>query len=325
MALVAQPPEAAMSDDYDSPWKDILQAHFQDFMTLFFPVAAADIAFARGVEALDKELAQVVQDAELGRRLADKLLRVWLNDGAEAWLLVHIEVQGQREAEFPERMFVYGYRIYDRYRRTVVSLAVLADETPSWRPRRFQVGRWGSRIGIRFPTVKLLDWAGRDAELEASDNVFATVVLAHLATQATRNDPRARFDRKLKLTRRLYERGMPRQTIIDIYRFLDWLMRLPEDLELQYSDAIHQIEEQQKMPYLSFVERRGLERGEEIGEQRGVRRVVRGLLERRFAPLPEDVVARLEQADVDQLMAWSERVAEAPSLEAVFAEREGDG
>lgn len=305
-----------MTDDYDSPWKDILEAYFPDFMTLFFPVAASEIDFARGVEALDKELAQVVQDAELGRRLADKLLRVWLTDGVEAWLLVHIEVQGRREADFPERMFVYAYRIYDRYRRTVVSLAVLADEVPNWRPRRFQVGRWGSRIGIRFPTAKLLEWAGRGAELEASDNVFATVVLAHLATQATRNDPRARFNHKLKLTRRLYERGLPRQTIIDLYRFLDWLMRLPEDLELQYTDAIHQIEEQLKMPYQSYVELRG--------EQRGVCRVVRSLLERRFAPLPASAVERLEQADVDQLMAWSERVAEAPSLDAVFSDRAHD-
>jgi hypothetical protein len=48
----------------------------------------------------------------------------------------------------------------------------------------------------------------------------------------------------LQLTRRLYERGLPRQTIIDLYRFLDWLMRLPEDLELHYTDAIVRIEEQ---------------------------------------------------------------------------------
>jgi hypothetical protein len=26
-----------MTDDYDSPWKDILEAYFPDFMTLFFP------------------------------------------------------------------------------------------------------------------------------------------------------------------------------------------------------------------------------------------------------------------------------------------------
>ena len=156
--------EPSMPDDYDSPWKDILEGHFPDFMALFFPAAAAEIDFSRGVEMLDKELAQVVQDAELGRRLADKLLKVWLRDGGEQWLLVHIEVQGQSESGFAERMFVYGYRIYDRYRRTVVSLAVLADETPHWRPRRFQVGRWGSRIGIRFPSVKLLDYAGREAD-----------------------------------------------------------------------------------------------------------------------------------------------------------------
>lgn len=50
---------------------------------------------------------------------------------------------------------------------------------------------------------------------------------------ATRRDAQARFAQKLQLTRRLYECGLPRQTIIDLYRFLDWLMRLPEDLELQ--------------------------------------------------------------------------------------------
>jgi len=303
-----------MSDDYDSPWKDIVEDQFPDFMALFFPAAAAEIDFASGVEGLDKELAQVVQDAELGRRLADKLLKVWLTDGSEQWLLVHIEVQGQPEGGFAERMFVYAYRIYDRYRRTVVSLAVLADEAPRWRPRRFQVGRWGSRIGIRFPSVKLLDYAGREAELAASDNVFATVVLAHLANQATRGDAQARFAHKLQLTRRLYERGLPRQTIIDLYRFLDWLMRLPEDLELQYTDAIFRIEEQLKMPYLSFVERRG----EQIGEARGVARLLRTQLEQRYAPLPAEVIKRLEQADAVQLMRWGTRIADARSLDEVF-------
>jgi hypothetical protein len=30
--------------------------------------------------------------------------------------------------EFAERMFVYNYRLYDRYRRPIASMAVLADE-----------------------------------------------------------------------------------------------------------------------------------------------------------------------------------------------------
>jgi hypothetical protein len=41
----------------------------------------------------------VVRDAELGRRLADKLVKVWRRDGEEVWVLIHIEVQGQVEAK----------------------------------------------------------------------------------------------------------------------------------------------------------------------------------------------------------------------------------
>jgi hypothetical protein len=59
----------------------------------------------------------VVRDAELGRRLADKLAQVWLRDGADAWVLVHVEVQGQEERAFAKRMFTYYYRILDRYDR----------------------------------------------------------------------------------------------------------------------------------------------------------------------------------------------------------------
>jgi hypothetical protein len=31
-------------------------------------------------------------------------------------------------------MYVYNYRLFDRYDRPVVSLAVLADASPTWRP-----------------------------------------------------------------------------------------------------------------------------------------------------------------------------------------------
>jgi hypothetical protein len=142
-----------VSDDFDSPWKEILEGYFPDFMAFFFPEAAAEIDWSRRFEPLDKEMAQVVQDAELGRRYADKLLKVYLLDGQEEWLLVHIEVQGRREADFAQRMFVYAYRLYDRYRRDIASLAVLADTAPSWCPCRFGIGRWGSQLEIRFPSA----------------------------------------------------------------------------------------------------------------------------------------------------------------------------
>jgi hypothetical protein len=87
--------------DYDSPWKEMLDGYFPDFMAFFFPVAHGDIDWSRGYESLDTELQQVVRDAALGTRLADKLMQVWRHDGVAQLVLVHIEIQGTRDPHFP--------------------------------------------------------------------------------------------------------------------------------------------------------------------------------------------------------------------------------
>ena len=104
-------------DDFDSPWKEALEQALPEFLALFFPPAHAGIDWSRGYRFRDKELQQVVRDAELGRRYADKLAEVYTLDGKEAWVLVHIEIQGQAGPGFAERMYVYHYRLFDRYRR----------------------------------------------------------------------------------------------------------------------------------------------------------------------------------------------------------------
>jgi predicted transposase YdaD len=101
--------------DYDSPWKEVLERYFAAFMAFFFPVIHTGIDWARGYEFLDKELQQIARDAQLGRRYADKLIKVWRPEGSEVWVLVHVEVQGQYEANFAERMFMYYTRLRDRY------------------------------------------------------------------------------------------------------------------------------------------------------------------------------------------------------------------
>jgi len=65
-----------------------------------------------------------------------------------------VEVQAQKDPEFVQRMYVYNYRLFDRYNRKVASLAVLADERPAWRPDQFGYSLWGCTIGFRFPVVK---------------------------------------------------------------------------------------------------------------------------------------------------------------------------
>src|SRR5262245_22701577 len=137
--------------DYDSPWKEALDRYFEQCLAFFFPQAHADIDWGRGYQTLDKELQQVVPAAEQGRRYVDKLVKVWLKSGEEKWILIHVEVQTSRESEFPKRMYVYNYRIFDRYDHEVVSLAILGDEDAGWRPDSFGHERWGFSAGIRYP------------------------------------------------------------------------------------------------------------------------------------------------------------------------------
>jgi hypothetical protein len=124
--------------DYDSPWKEALDVYFEAFLALFFPNVHRDIDWSRGYEMLDKELQQLLPKSAQGRRTVDKLVKVWRHNGVETWVLIHVEVQTRRQRGFGRRMFVYNCRIADRYNREVVSVAVLADDDPNWRPDRYE-------------------------------------------------------------------------------------------------------------------------------------------------------------------------------------------
>jgi hypothetical protein len=56
-------------DDYDSPWKDVLEHAFPEFMTFYFPAAHAQIDWSCEHAFLNTELRQVVRDAELRKQV----------------------------------------------------------------------------------------------------------------------------------------------------------------------------------------------------------------------------------------------------------------
>ena len=264
--------------DEDSPWKEILERYFKEFLAFFFPEAHAAIAWDKGYEFLDKELQKVVRDAKLGKRLVDKLVKVHTHEGVETWVLVHVEIQGQIDADFARRMYVYNYRLFDRYDRRIASLAVLTDDQVQWRPSSFGYELWGCRAGLEFPVVKLLDYMQDSATLETNPNPFALVVLAHLETHATRRKAKERLQGKLALVRMLYERGYAKQDILELIRFIDWVLVLPEELETEFGQIVIEYEETMKMPYVTSFERAGIKKGIQQGIQQGELRTLREAL-----------------------------------------------
>jgi hypothetical protein len=289
-----------------------MDLYFRELMHFFFPDIASDIDWDKGFQFLDKELQQVVRDAEIGRRHADKLVRVWSHDAEPFHVLIHIEVQSDRDPDFAQRMYVYNYRIFDKEFLPVTSLAILADDAPSWRPDSYSASRWGCKIHFEFPMVKLWDYVDQVDRLLDSTNPFAIITAAHLKTKATRNNPTERYEWKWTIMLALYEKGFSDADILNLYRLVDWLMRLPEDLNKQFTQKLIEYEEEKKMPYISSAERYGREKGRQA--------IIQRLLTKRFGSivLASEYQERLEKSTSEQLDSWAEKLLDAESIEEVF-------
>jgi len=302
--------------DFDSPWKEILEVYFEPFMALFFSEAHQRIDWKRGHEFLEKELQQITRDAEMGRRTVDKLVKVWLLDGQQTWILVHIEVQAQVDTDFEERMFVYHYRIFDRFHRRAASLAILADNSKNWRPEEFSYSLWGCEMRFRYPVIKLLDYQ-KNPELlmDIGRNPFVVVVRAHLSVLESGKDPDELFKRKFALVKNLYASSYSRVDIINLFRFIDWLMALPEVHERLFWEELSKYEEGKKMPFVTSVERIGREKGLQQGLQQGSLSLLCRMIAKRFRVGVDTVRPMFEGLNAEAIEELGERFLDAESLD----------
>jgi hypothetical protein len=192
-------------------------------------------------------------------------------------------------------MFVYHYRLFDKYHRRIASMALLTDETSSWRPQEFGYTVLGCSLSLQFPICKMSDIASDWNALEESTNPFAIVVMAHVKSQQTRHNMDERLAWKLHIARLLYRSNTPKATILELMRFLDWLITLPEGLQEQFKTTAYE-QEHTAMPYYADFELKAMNKGYSQGISQGFHESIMTILERKFpgmasvfAPLVEDI------------------------------------
>jgi predicted transposase YdaD len=115
---------------------------------------------------------------------------------------------------------------------------------------------------------------------------------------------------KRELILLLEEIGYSPEATSSLLRFLDWLIRLPEELDRKLEREIDEIREVKHMPYISRWERRIEERGKKEGKKAGVREslldtIIRQL-KRKIGKLDDDLKRRLEQLSVARLKILAE-------------------
>ncbi|NER49920.1 MAG: transposase [Symploca sp. SIO1A3] len=301
--------------NYDTPWKEALQQYFEPFLSFFFPKVHPLIDWSQQPESLDKELEQILRQADSGERVADKLFKVWLLDGKITWVLIHVEVQSQYKSDFAKRIYQYSYRAFDLYEQPVISLAVLGDKRANWRPSNYSYKLGGCKLKLKFPIVKLLDYQAKWQDLEESTNPFAIMTMAHLTTMMTLGKPQMRQQGKWELVRRLLEKGYHQEDIRKLFRAIDWMMTLPEELQQSFEEQLNRYQQERQMPLLSNMEIRGMQRGIKQGTVQNAHEWLLEVLTVRFEVVPPEVTEAINQ--IEDISVLKQLLREAIAISSI--------
>jgi hypothetical protein len=235
-------------------------------------------------------------------------------------------VQSQVELRLERRLFEYSTSLEKIHGLDVISLVLLADPNPRFRPWRYFWKLGGCQKEFRFRTCKFVDF--EQDFLENSTNPVAKVVLAQRLAQQTAQDPMARLEGKLRWIERILTQGFPETEKRILLRALDWMNPLPRDLAIEFQRQVQQHPTHKIMPYYTCFEERareealaqglseGITQGVSKGQLLALRESIRDLLEERFGFIPVGIMTRLEvESDTEQLRRWNRRAATIGTVE----------
>ena len=322
--------------NHDSPWKDTIDQFTRSFLEVTFPDVAAGIDWSIEPKSLEQELHEITPASEIGAKRVDKLLKVRLLDGTDQWLYVHIEVQMHHNPDLPRRLYIYHYRIFDKYGVSPITLALLGDTSRKWRPTSFHCQSFGCGITFHFRICKTIDFEDKLDDPRYRHQEVLFIIAAHLGTQQYRQNPQKLSAYRLELTVKFCNEGYSPSEIHQLHRLIDWLMPLSDDLKIQFRKQLQQRLPDTAMPHITLFEElalkegleKGLEKGLVEGRQEGLveglekgivqnaREAILDVIDTRFGQVPDSVRERINAIESEPtLKNLLRRAVRTPSLE----------
>ena len=178
----------------------------------------------------------------------------------------------------------------------------------NWKPSRtYELKYYGSGVEFQYLLFRLTDF-DRD-KLLADDNPIALVVLAAQDAERHRRRSQERYDVKWRLIRILYQRHYTRKEIVELFEFIDWVLKLSDGDEQRLWQDINTLEEVNHMPYITSVERIGIRKGIEQGVQQGCQLQILETLDERFGDIPPSISDDIRQIEDQSLLRTLQRQA----------------
>nr|WP_216366391.1 Rpn family recombination-promoting nuclease/putative transposase [Geobacillus sp. BMUD] len=244
-------------------FKELLSTFFEEFLLLFFPHVYEQVDF-RHVTFLSEE---VFTDVAVGEKHRVDLLVETKLKGEDGLIIVHIEHQSYTQPAFPERMFLYLSRLFQKYRRRILPIAIFSYDAIRDEPSSFTIQfPFLTVVDFRFLTVELrkLPWR----EYIRRDNPVAAALLSKMGyNESERVVVKKEF---LRMLVRL-ELDEAKQRLL--FGFFETYLRLSEQEELELRNEVNEMETKEAKKVMDLIvsyEQRGMEKGIEKGMEKGM-------------------------------------------------------
>ncbi|MCT1905405.1 Rpn family recombination-promoting nuclease/putative transposase [Oceanobacillus sojae] len=248
---------------HDRLTKKLIQEFFEEFIEAFFPNLHPHIDFSK-VTFLEQE---VYLDYINGRKKEiDVLAEVKLNH-QDKILHIHTEAQSTREADFPERMFLYFSYLYAKHRKPIQPIAVLSYNRKKDEPTQFKIDSPTQEV-LQFNFLQLHLKKKNWREYIQSDNPAVAALLSQMGYEE-----HERVQVKIEFLRMITRMKINPAKMEFLYGFFETYLKLNKEEEAQMMEEIENLPEEEKEMVLhlpnSYFEK-GLEEGKQEGKQEGI-------------------------------------------------------
>jgi len=297
--------------DHDAIFKELITNFFKEFMELFFPEAHALIDYS-DLTFLAQE---IITDITAGEKHYVDILASVKIKGEEGYVLIHVEPQAYKEADFARRMFIYFSRLYEKHKKKVLPIAIFSYDSKVEEPDKHEVA---------FPFFKVLEFNFYKVQLKKlpwrkyikSDNPAAAALLSKMDYS-----PKERCRLKLEFLKMVTRMQLDPAKLGLITAIFDTYLGLSPEEEKEVEEMLHRelsAEEVKKVMELRTSWhtkgwQEGWQKGLEAGLEEGRKEILLKQLKKRLGFLSSEVEERIKSLSLKELDELAEKIFEVTS------------
>lgn len=257
--------------DHDRLFKELISTFFEEFMLLFFPNVHESMDYNH-TAFLSEELYRDILKGEKNR--VDLLIETKLK-GEDGLIIVHIEPQSYDQDDFNERMFIYFSRLYEKYRKRILPIAIFSYDKIKEEPNLFTVEfPFHQVLNFEFLKVELKKQNWRDYLKQ--DNPVAAALLSKMGYAKEE-----KVQVKLEFLRMLTRLELDPARIDLIADIFETYLRLNESEEDKLQAEIRKLNPEEEAKVMEITTS-WHEKGMKEGEKKAELKIARKMLEENY-------------------------------------------